>query len=56
MMISEFEKWLRSRSNQEKRPLYEETVLAYAKAARALDAWMTGITMQRNLRRLFTWL
>jgi hypothetical protein len=42
MMISEFEQWLRSRTNQEKRPFHEETVLAYAKAARALDAWMTG--------------
>jgi integrase/recombinase XerD len=41
MMISEFEQWLRSRTNQEKRPFHEETVLAYAKAARALDAWMT---------------
>jgi hypothetical protein len=40
-MISEFEQWLRSRTNQEKRPFHEETVLAYAKAARALDAWMT---------------
>ena len=42
MMISEFEQWLRSRTNKEKRPFQEETVLAYAKAARALDAWMTG--------------
>jgi site-specific recombinase XerD len=41
MMISEFEDWLRSRTNQEKRPFQEETVVAYAKAARALDAWMT---------------
>jgi hypothetical protein len=41
MMISEFEQWLRSRTNQEKRPFHEETVVAYAKAARALDAWMT---------------
>jgi hypothetical protein len=42
MMISEFEQWLRSRTNAEKRPFQEETVVAYAKAARALDAWMTG--------------
>ncbi len=42
MMISEFEQWLRSRTNQEKRPFQEETVVAYGKAARALDAWMTG--------------
>lgn len=42
MMIGEFEQWLRSRTNQEKRPFQEETVVAYAKAARALDAWMTG--------------
>jgi hypothetical protein len=35
MMISEFEQWLRSRTNQEKRPFQEETVVAYAKAARA---------------------
>jgi hypothetical protein len=41
MMITEFEQWLRSRTNQEKRPFNEETVVAYAKAARALDAWMT---------------
>jgi integrase/recombinase XerD len=41
MMISEFEQWLRSRTNQEKRPFHEETILAYSKAARALDAWMT---------------
>ena len=41
MMIGEFEQWLRSRTNQEKRPFQEETVVAYAKAARALDAWMT---------------
>jgi integrase/recombinase XerD len=40
MMISEFEQWLRSRTNHEDRPFHEETVLAYAKAARALGAWM----------------
>ncbi len=34
-MISEIEQWLRSRTNQEKRPFQEETVVAYAKAARA---------------------
>jgi hypothetical protein len=28
MMISEFEQWLRSRTNQEKRPFHEETVVA----------------------------
>jgi integrase/recombinase XerD len=42
MMISEFGQWLRSHTNQEKRPFQEETVVAYSKAARALDAWMTG--------------
>jgi hypothetical protein len=42
MMISEFEQWLRSRTNQEKRPFHEETVVVYAKAARALGAWMTS--------------
>jgi integrase/recombinase XerD len=42
MMISEFEQWLRSRTNQEKRPFHEETIVAYAKAARALAAWMTA--------------
>jgi hypothetical protein len=41
MMIGEFEQWLRSRTNKEKRPFQEETVVAYSKAARALDAWMT---------------
>ena len=42
MMISEFEQWLRSRTNQEKRPFHEETIVAYAKAGRALSAWMTA--------------
>ena len=51
MMISEFEQWLRSRTNKEKRPFQEETILAYAKAARALDAWMTGGD-RRGLHRL----
>jgi hypothetical protein len=41
MMISEFEEWLRSRTNKEQRPFQEETILAYAKAARVLDACMT---------------
>jgi hypothetical protein len=41
MMISEFEQWLRSRTNKQKRPFHEDTVLAYAKAARALDTSMT---------------
>ena len=41
-MVGEFELWLRSRTSKEKRPFHEETILAYAKAARALDAWMTG--------------
>jgi hypothetical protein len=36
MMISEFEQWLRSRTNQEKRPFHEETVIAYAKAAQGM--------------------
>ncbi len=39
-MISEFDQWLRSRTHQEKRPFQQETVVAYAKAARALDAWI----------------
>ena len=47
-MISEFEQWLRSRTNQEKRPFHEETVVAYAKAARALDAWLTGKKIDRD--------
>ncbi len=42
MMISEFEQWLRSRTNQEKRPFQEETVVAYAKAARALSVAARG--------------
>jgi hypothetical protein len=42
MMISEFCQWLRSRTNQEKRPFQEETITAYKTAARALDAWMTA--------------
>jgi hypothetical protein len=48
MMISEFEQWLRSRTNQEKQPFHEETVVAYAKAARALDAWMTKTKTDGN--------
>jgi hypothetical protein len=47
-MISEFEQWLRSRTNQEKRPFQEETVVAYGKAARALDAWMTEKKIDRD--------
>src|SRR5260370_10761300 len=42
MQISEFCQWLRSRTNQEKRPSQEETITAYQVAARALDAWMTA--------------
>ena len=53
MMISEFEQWLRSRTNQEKRPFQEETVLAYAKAAHTRGGTNTK---QRNLRHPFTWL
>ena len=41
MMISGFEQWLRSRTNKQKRTFHEDTILAYAKAARALDTWMT---------------
>jgi hypothetical protein len=33
MMISEFEQWLRSRTNQEKRPFHEETVVARPRPA-----------------------
>src|SRR5579862_676930 len=42
MQVSEFCQWLRSRTNQEKRPFQEETITAYKVAARALDAWMTS--------------
>jgi hypothetical protein len=42
MQVSEFCQWLRSRTNQEKRPFQEETITAYKVAARALDAWMTA--------------
>ena len=42
MQISEFCDWLQSRTNHEKRPFHEETITAYAKAARALDTWMTS--------------
>jgi hypothetical protein len=48
MMIGEFEQWLRSCINKEKRPFQEETVLAYAKAARALDTWMTNHHVDGN--------
>jgi hypothetical protein len=33
--------WLRSRTDQEKRPFHEKTVVACAKAARALATWMS---------------
>jgi site-specific recombinase XerD len=46
MQISEFCQWLRSRTNQEKRPFQEETVTAYKVAARALDAWMTASSVE----------
>ena len=46
-MISEFELWLRSRTSKEK-PFHEETILANAKAARALDAWMTRKKIDRG--------
>lgn len=60
-MISEFCDALRSRTNKEKRPFQEETITAYAVAARALSSWMKeagidGDFKQRNLRHLFTWL
>jgi hypothetical protein len=42
MMIGEFSAWLRSRTNKEKRPFQEETITAYATAARALSSWMTS--------------
>jgi hypothetical protein len=42
MMVSEFEEWLRSHTNQEDLPFHEETVVAYAKASRVLDAYMTA--------------
>jgi len=42
MQVSEFCQWLRSRTNQEKRPFQEETITAYKVAGRALDAWMTA--------------
>jgi len=42
MQVSELGQWLRSRTNQEKRPFQEETITAYKVAARALDAWMTS--------------
>lgn len=46
MMISEFCQWLRSRTNQEKRPFQDETITAYKVAARALDAWMAKEGME----------
>jgi site-specific recombinase XerD len=42
MQVSEFQQWLRSRTNQEKRPFQDETITAYTVAARALDSWMTS--------------
>jgi integrase/recombinase XerD len=41
MQVSEFCQWLRSRTNQEKRPFQEQTITACKVAARALGAWMT---------------
>jgi site-specific recombinase XerD len=48
MMISEFCDWLRSRTNKQKRPYQEETITAYATAARALSAWMTSAGVDGN--------
>lgn len=48
MMISEFCRWLRSRTNKEKRPFQEETITAYKVAARALDAWMTAAGLDED--------
>jgi len=41
MQVSEFTAWLRTQTNKHKRPFQEQTILGYAEAARALDAWMT---------------
>src|SRR5579859_3199994 len=40
MQISEFSAWLRTQTSKHKRRFQEETILAYAETARALDLWM----------------
>ena len=41
LQISEFAVWLRTRTNRNRRPFQEATVVAYCDAARSLDRWMT---------------
>lgn len=40
MQISEFSAWLRTQTNEHKRPFQEETIRGYAETPRALDLWM----------------
>ena len=42
MQVSEFAEWLRTQTNKHKRPFQEQTILGYSEAARVLDRWMAG--------------
>jgi integrase/recombinase XerD len=41
VLISEYGRWLQSRTNKHHRPFQQDTVLAYTETARALDRWMS---------------
>jgi len=41
LAISEFDGWLRARTNKHDLPYQEDTITAYKEAARALHRWMT---------------
>lgn len=48
LMVSEFCSWLRSRTNSHGRPFHEDTIIAYRRAARALDAWMAAQDLEAD--------
>jgi len=40
LQIGQYTAWLRTQTNKHKRPFQEQTLVAYAETARALDRWM----------------
>ena len=40
LQIGQYAAWLRTQTNKHKRPFQEQTLVAYAETARALDRWM----------------
>jgi len=46
MMISEFCQWLGTQTNKQRRPFQEETILAYRRAALALNAWLEEVGLE----------